>query len=60
MPYGMGYPFDQLRPAVLAVSPPSLLPKLLALEVFGWWQNLDAVQALLITSPNTTALPKLF
>ena len=59
--YGMEYPFGQFGSAVLAVSPPKILPTP-SLLVRGecWRDSLDAVGALLSSSQNTGVLSTLF
>ncbi|KAK4806218.1 hypothetical protein QYF61_001141 [Mycteria americana] len=54
MSYGMEYPFRQFGSAVLAMSPPKILPTP-SLLVRGecWRDSLDAVRALLSSSQNT-------
>jgi len=58
MSYGIQYPFGQFVSAVLAISPPKILPilSLLGEEGKRWKDSLDAVQTLLSSSQNTGML----
>jgi len=50
-------PFGQFGSALLAVSPPKILPTLsLLVRRESWRDSLDAVQALLSSSQNTGVL----